>query len=108
MYVIKANVNDGVAREVQAALLALGVPHLRMVAINGYTRGCQREIVYRGVRQAVAFFPEIEIEVMASDEAVDDVVGAIIKTSRGLHGDGYVTVTPIDQCYRIHTGAREF
>ena len=108
MYVIKANVNDGVARELQTALLALGVPRLRMTPVSGYTNGCEREIVYRGVRQAVALFPEIELEVMACNEAVDDVVGAIIRTSRGLHGDGYVTVTPVDQCYRIRTGVREF
>jgi nitrogen regulatory protein PII len=47
------------------------------------------------------------VETIASDEAVDDVVGAIIRISRHMRGDGYVTATPLEQCYRIRSGVRE-
>ena len=105
---IKANVCEAAAEEVQHALMGLGVTRMRLARINGYTCGCTREIVYRGVRQALSFNLEFELEAFAADEAVDDVVGAIIRVSRSLHGDGYVTATPVEQCYRIRTGAREF
>jgi len=107
MYLIKANVSEAAADEVQSALLKLGVTRMRLARVNGYTCGCKREIVYRGVRQTLSFNPEFELEAFALDEAVDDVVGAIIRVSRGLHADGYVTATPVEQCYRIRTGARE-
>ena len=107
MYVIKANVCEEAADEVQHALVKLGVTRMHLARVNGYTCGCTREIVYRGVKQALRFNPEFELEAFAADEAVDDVVGTIIRVSRSLHGDGYVTATPVEQCYRIRTGARE-
>jgi nitrogen regulatory protein PII len=108
MYVITANISVGAIDEVRDTLLKLGVPRMRMAAINGYTSGHDREIVYRGVRHVLDLFPEVELETVVSDDAVDQVVGAIMQTSRHLHGDGYVIVTPVDQCYRIRTGVREF
>jgi nitrogen regulatory protein PII len=108
MYVITANISVGAIDEMRDMLLKLGVPRMRIAAVNGYTSGHDREIVYRGVRRVLHLFPEVELEAVVSDDAVDQVVGAIMQTSRQLHGDGYVIVTPVDQCYRIRTGAREF
>jgi nitrogen regulatory protein PII len=107
MYVITANISVGAIDEMRDALLEIGVPRMRMAAINGYTSGHDREIVYRGVKHVLSLFPEVELEAVVEDEAVDRVVNAIMKTSRHLHGDGYVVVTPVDQCYRIRTGIRE-
>jgi len=107
MYLIKANVSEAAVGELQDALLKLGVTRLRLAPINGYTSGCEREIVFRGVRRPLLFLPEIEVETIASDEAVDDVVGAIIRISRHVCSDGYVTATPLEQCYRIRSGVRE-
>ena len=108
MYVITANISVGAIDEIRDTLLKLGVARMRMAAINGYTSGHDREIVYRGVRHVLHLFPEVELEAVVCDEAVDQVVGAIMQTSRHLQGDGYVIVTPVDQCYRIRTGIREF
>jgi nitrogen regulatory protein PII len=107
MFAIKANISVGAMDEMRDSLLALGVSRLRMAGINGYTEGQTREIVYRGVRHILQLFPEVELEAIARDEEVDQVVGTIIRVSRQRHGDGYVIVTPVDQCYRIRTGVRE-
>jgi nitrogen regulatory protein PII len=107
MYLIKANVSEPAASEVQTELLKLGITRMRLARISGYTRGCEREIVYRGVRQLVALQPEFELETFADNEAVDGVVDAILRISRGFHSDGYVTATPVEQCFRIKTGIRE-
>ena len=108
MHVITANISVGAIDEMRDALLELGVQRLRMAAINGYTRGHDREIVFRGVRRVLPLFPEVELAAVVCDEAVDQVVNAIMTNLRHLHGDGYVVVTPVDQCYRIRTGVREF
>jgi nitrogen regulatory protein PII len=108
MYVITANISANAIDEMKDVLLKIGVSRLRIAAVNGYTRGHEREIVFRGFRRVLDLFPEVELETVVCDEAVDQVVGAIIKTSKHLGGDGYVVVTPVDQCYRIRSGAREF
>ena len=108
MYIITANISVGAIDEVRDALLELGVQRMRTAAINGYTSGQNREIIYRGVKHVLPLFPEVELEALVCDDAVDRVVAAIMKTSRHRHGDGYVVVTPVDQCYRIRTGVREF
>jgi len=108
MFAVRANISVGAMDEIRDSLLELGVTRLRMAGINGYTSGHTREIVYRGVRHVLPLFPEVELEAIAHDEEVDSVVGTIIRVSRQLHGDGYVIVTPVDQCYRIRTGVREF
>jgi nitrogen regulatory protein PII len=107
MFAVRANISVGAMDEVRDSLLALGITRLRMAGVNGYTSGQHREIVYRGARHVLPLFPEVEVEAIARDEEVDQVVGTIIRVSRQMHGDGYVIVTPVDQCYRIRTGARE-
>lgn len=107
MFAIRANVSVGAIDEIRDSLLELGVRRLRMAGVNGYTSGQNREIVYRGVRHVLSLFPEVELEAIAREEEVDQVVGTIIRVSRQRHGDGYVIVTPVDQCYRIRTGVRE-
>ena len=107
MFAIKANITVGAMDEIRESLLALGVSRLRMAGVNGYTSGHTREIVYRGVRHVLPLFPEVELEAITRDEDVDEVVGTIIRISRQMHNDGYVIVTPVDQCYRIRTGVRE-
>ena len=107
MYVVTANVSVGAIDELKQALLELDVPRMRVAAVTGYTRGQTREIIYRGVRHEVDLFPEVEVQTVVCDEAVDQVVGAILRAAQHLRGDGYVVVTPVDQCYRIRNGMRE-
>ena len=107
MYVIRANITDIAAETLHASLVGLGVTRMRLAPVNGYTRGCEREIVYRGVRRVVSLCPEFELEVLVADDAVDGVVGAIIQVTRTFAIDGYVTAAPIEQCYRLRTGIRE-
>jgi len=107
MYLVTANVSAGAMDELKEALLQLDVPRLRVAAVNGYTRGHERELFYRGVRHVVDLFPEVEVQTVVCDEAVDEVVGAILRAAQHLRGDGYVVVTPVDQCYRIRNGMRE-
>jgi nitrogen regulatory protein PII len=78
MYVITANISVGAIDDMKDALVAPGVARMRMAAINGYTSGHEREIVYRGVRHVLHLFPEIELEAVVEDDAVDRVVAAIL------------------------------
>jgi len=50
----------------------------------------------------------MEIEVVVSDDIVEEAVQAIVQAARtGEIGDGRVFVFPVEQSYRIRTGERD-
>jgi len=94
--------------DVKEALTRLGVSGMTVVAVRGHGRQKGHSFNYRGAEYTVDLFPKTQIETIVDDEIVDDVVGAIIKAARtGNVGDGRVFVTPVSECYKIRTGARE-
>ena len=55
----------------------------------------------------VDYTPHTRIEIACSDGMVTDVVEAIEKNAHtGLHGDGKIFVSPIEEAIRISTGER--
>ena len=108
MRLVKINVSQGRVDEVKDALLALGVQRIRVAQINGYVEGRQTEILWRGCRSVTHLLPEFELEALVCDEFVDQAVDLIIRTVRqSARADGFVYVTPVEQCYRIKTGNPE-
>lgn len=108
MRLVKSNVCQGRIDEVKNGLLALGVQRIRVAQISGYIEGSQKEIIWRGCRSVTNLLPEFEIEALVCDEFVDQAVELIIKTIRqSPRADGFVCVTPVEQCYRIRTGNPE-
>jgi|KBSSwiStaDraftv2_1062776.scaffolds.fasta_scaffold778172_1 nitrogen regulatory protein P-II 1 len=109
MHLITTNVPLGRLDEVKDGLRALGVARMRIAQVNGYTEGLEMEVVWRGCRMLTHLLPEYELEAVVCSESVDDVVDLIIKIVRqGPRGDGFVCVTPVEQCYRIGTGHPQF
>ena len=61
--------------------------------------------VYRGAEYTIDFLPKIKIEIAVTDDLVDQVKNAIIKSAgSGKIGDGKIFVSPIDEVIRIRTG----
>ena len=55
----------------------------------------------------VDYKPHTKIEIVCSDGIVNDVVEAIEKNAHtGLHGDGKIYISPIEEAVRISTGER--
>ena len=51
------------------------------------------------------FLPKIKLEIVVSDEVVDQVVETISTTAKtGQIGDGKIFVLPIEHAVRIRTG----
>ena len=109
MRLITTNVPMARLDEVKDGLRALGVARIRIAQINGYTEGLEAEFVWRGCRMRTHLFPEYELEAIVCNESVDAAVDLIIKIVRqGPRGDGFICVTPVEQCYRIGTGHPQF
>jgi nitrogen regulatory protein P-II 1 len=105
MYVLKANVPAASVTDLTDALLRLGVSRIRLAEVCGYTDGIEQERIYRGNRYIVHLLSEVELEALIPNEVVDEAVDTVLSTIRRLQpADGFISVTPLEQCYRISTG----
>ena len=76
--------------------------------VRGHGKQKGHTAVYRGQEYNVSLLPKMEIEVVVSDDRVDEVAAAIIRAARtGEIGDGRVFVMPVTSSYKIRTGERE-
>ncbi len=62
---------------------------------------------YRGTEVSINLLPKIKIEIVVSDDSVDEIVDVIAKTAKtGNIGDGKIFVFSVDNAVRIRTGER--
>ncbi|CAO5230280.1 P-II family nitrogen regulator [Frankia sp. AgKG'84/4] len=93
--------------DVKTALEKLGVHGLTVSEVQGFGRQKGHTEVYRGAEYKVDFVPKIKIEVVVSDESVDELVAAITAAAQtGKIGDGKVWVVPVESVIRVRTGER--
>ena len=91
--------------EVKDELNKLGVLGLTVSEVKGYGRQKGHTELYRGAEYTIDFLPKIKIEIAVTDEMVEQVKAAIIKSSAsGKIGDGKIFISPIDEVVRIRTG----
>jgi nitrogen regulatory protein P-II 1 len=91
--------------EVKTSLEGVGVQGLTVTDARGFGRQRGHTEVYRGAEYQVELLPKTRIEVLADDDAVEDVVKAIVNGARtGAIGDGKVWVVDVEQTVRIRTG----
>ena len=63
--------------------------------------------MYRGAEYTIDFLPKIKIEIVVSDDMVDQVKSAIIKSSAsGKIGDGKIFISSVEEVVRIRTGEK--
>jgi nitrogen regulatory protein PII len=94
--------------EVKAALTALHVTGMTVAEVRGHGRQKGHKAVYRGTEYSVTLLPKMMIEVIVTDDLVNDILATVIKTARtGEIGDGRVFVLPVEQGYNIRTGERD-
>lgn len=92
---------------VKAALSRLGNCGMTVSQVVGC--GAQRgwKEVYRGVETTVNLLPKVKIEVVVSDDRVEQVVEAVCSAARtGEIGDGKIFICPVADAIRIRTGER--
>jgi nitrogen regulatory protein P-II 1 len=93
--------------EVKESLSAIGVQGLTVSEIKGFGRQKGHTELYRGAEYVVDFLPKVKLEIIAADEKVAEVIGAIEKAAKtGRIGDGKIFVLPIEEVIRIRTGER--
>lgn len=108
MYLLKANVPRSLVQELTDALIRLGVMRIRLAEVSGYTDGIEQERLYRGRTLMVQLVQEVELEALVPNESLEQAVDtAMVTIRRERSGDGYISVAPLEQCYRVSTGNPE-
>ena len=94
--------------EVREALTSIGVQGLMVSEVKGYGRQSGHTEIYRGAEYVVNFVPKIKLEIVVSEEQVDQVIETISSTARtGKIGDGKIFVVGVEQAVRVRTDERD-
>ena len=105
MKLVTAIIKPFKVEEVRASLDEIGVSGMTMTEVKGFGRQKGHTELYRGAEYTIDFLPKIKIEIAVSDDMVDQVKTAIIKSSAsGKIGDGKIFVYDLEKVTRIRTG----
>jgi len=108
MKLIKAIVRPNKLEEVKDALPKLNISGMTVSEARGHGRQKGHKAVYRGTEYNLTLLPKIMIEVVVSNEMLDDAVKTIIETGRtGEIGDGRVFGLKVEQGYQVRSGERD-
>ena len=93
--------------DVKEALDSLGISGMTMTEVKGFGRQKGHTELYRGSEYTIEFLPKLKIEIVVTDEVVDEAVEAILQAANtGKIGDGKIFVIPVEEAIRIRTGER--
>jgi nitrogen regulatory protein P-II 1 len=108
MKLIKCIIRPSKVDEVREAIETASVSGMTVTEVRGHGRQKGHKAVYRGREYEVSLLPKTMIEMVVSDDLVDEVIRIVIKAARtGDIGDGRIWVVNIDEGYNIRTGARD-
>lgn len=92
---------------VKNALEEVGCHGITVKEVKG--RGRQLGITesYRGRDYRIDLLPKTELEIVAKEAEVEDIIQTIVKTAKtGDIGDGKIFISPVEEVVRIRTGER--
>jgi nitrogen regulatory protein P-II 1 len=104
---IDAYIRTQFLEDLQDALDDLDVSGLTVIDVRGrgHTKGITH--TYRGSQYTMTLAPRIKLEILLTDEQVEEVVEAIRKVAcTGEMGDGKIVLVPVSDVIRIRTGER--
>ncbi|MEA4956607.1 Nitrogen regulatory protein P-II [bioreactor metagenome] len=93
--------------DVKNALVEVGCQGMNLSEVKGKGRQRGLKEYYRGHQYCIEFLPKTRIEIVVNDNQVDNVLDAIIKSSRtGEIGDGKIFISDVEEVIRIRTGEK--
>jgi len=93
--------------EVKNALTKIGVQGMTMTEVVGFGRQKGHTEIYRGTEYKTDFLPKSRIEIIVTDELVNQVIETIERVAKtGKIGDGKIFLSSIEEVIRIRTGER--
>lgn len=91
--------------DVREALSDIGINGMTVTEVRGFGRQKGHTELYRGAEYMVDFLPKVKVEIIVTDDIVDQCLEAIIDTAQtGKIGDGKIFVYDVERVIRIRTG----
>ena len=91
--------------DVREALSEIGVTGMTAQEVKGFGRQKGHTELYRGAEYVVDFLPKVKLDLVVTEDKVDECIEAITNAARtGKIGDGKIFVTSVEQVIRIRTG----
>jgi nitrogen regulatory protein P-II 1 len=91
--------------EVKKSLTECGIAGMTVTEVRGFGRQKGHTERYRGAEYKVDFIPKIKLEVVVTDDKLQPVLDAIVRTARtGQVGDGKIFISQLLDVVRIRTG----
>jgi len=93
--------------DVKNALGKIGVQGMTVSEVRGFGRQKGHTEVYRGAEYKIDFVPKTKIELIVTDEMVNQAIETIERAAKtGKIGDGKIFVSAVEEVIRIRTGER--
>ena len=94
--------------DVRERLADVGITGMTVSEVKGFGRQKGHTELYRGAEYMVDFLPKVKLEIVVSDDVVDQCVDAIIETAQtGKIGDGKIFISDVSRVIRIRTGEED-
>lgn len=107
MKLISAVIKPFKLDEVKVAARSCGVSGMTVSQVRGFGRTGGHIEIYRGKEYEFDFVDKLQVEIVTTDELVNEVVDAVVSAARtDTVGDGMVWVTDIEHVAHIRTGER--
>ncbi|MBU1274739.1 MAG: P-II family nitrogen regulator [Proteobacteria bacterium] len=104
---IEAIIREDKLNDVKDALHKMGIRGMNVFEIRGQGRQGGITLAGRSGTYQVDMLPKMQINIILSEQNVDDTIQAILEGGRtGEAGDGLIFVYPVDEAIRIRTGER--
>jgi nitrogen regulatory protein P-II 1 len=88
--------------DVREALKGVGVDGMTIYDVRGHGRQKGHKEVYRGQEYEVDLLPKVKVEIVVSDDRVEETVKAVVESARtGKIGDGKVFIYSLEDAIRI-------
>ncbi len=101
---IEAIIKPSKLDELKAALAVLHIGGMTVSEVRGVGRPEVHTEIHHGNVYTVDFLPKFKVEIVLSDDCLDEAVAVIAKAARtGKSGDGKVFVCPVEDAIRIRT-----
>jgi nitrogen regulatory protein P-II 1 len=105
---IEAIVKPFKVDDIKNALNKIGIQGMTVTEVKGFGRQKGHTEVYRGAEYKIDFLLKVKIEVVVTDELVNQVTETIEGAAKtGKIGDGKIFLSPVEEVIRIRTGERE-
>ena len=107
MKLISAIIKPFKLDDVREAISEIGVEGITVSEVKGFGRQKGHTELYRGAEYVVDFLPKVKMEIIVSDNQVEDVINTIMQAAQtGRIGDGKIFVIDLQDTIRIRTGER--